>query len=214
MRRTLLLVVVAVVATALGATGARAEDGVAPSCHAALRDRGITFEPATRKGIDLGVEVRGPIAGVEFAFDGPLVLDCSLVVSLAEMAPYLTALGLTKATISSGYSRRNVRGTKRPSRHSFGLAADISGFAGDAVGSLRVSRDYEQGLGDERDCVGQPITEGGALLKILQCQLIRSGLFRVVLSPDYDDAHHDHFHVEALAWPKRAAVRATTTAIH
>lgn len=79
---------------------------------------------------------------------------------------------------------------------------------------LRVDRDYEQGLGDEVDCVGQPLTQGGAILKVLQCQLVRSGLFHLVLSPDYDDAHHDHFHLEVKPWADRAALRAPTPAIH
>ena len=72
----------------------------------------------------------------------------------------------------------------------------------------------EQGLGDAVDCLGQPSTQGGAILKVMQCQLVRSGLFHLVLSPDYDDAHHDHFHLEALPWTDRATVRGDRPAIH
>ena len=63
-------------------------------------------------------------------------------------------------------------------------------------------------------CVGAPLTQGGAILKVAQCQLVRSGLFHLVLSPDYDDAHHDHFHLEARPWTDRPVVRGDRPAIH
>ena len=56
--------------------------------------------------------------------------------------------------------------------------------------------------------------QAGAILKVMQCQLARSGLFHLVLSPDYDDAHHDHFHLEALPWTERPTVRSERTAIY
>ncbi len=177
-------------------------------CFAELDARHVAYKRASRPGIALGVELLGPVGGIALTSDDqPLVIDCSLAVSLDEAGRYLRALGIAKATFSSAYSRRNVRGTNRPSKHSFGLAIDVHTFAGPELGMLRVDRDYEQGLGDEVDCVGEPLTQGGAVLKILQCQLVRSGLFHLVLSPDYDDAHHDHFHLEALPWPQRAALR-------
>ena len=58
------------------------------------------------------------------AVNESLVIDCSLAVSLGEAGRYLRGLGIDKATFSSAYSRRNVRGTNRPSKHSFGLAID------------------------------------------------------------------------------------------
>jgi hypothetical protein len=184
-------------------------------CFAELDARHVAWQHASRPGIDLGVELKGPIGGVLLTSeDQPLVIDCSLAVSLDEAGRYLHALGIDKATFSSAYSRRNVRGTNHPSKHSYGLAIDVHTFSGADLGTLRVDRDYEQGLGDEVDCVGEPLTQGGAVLKILQCQLVRSGLFHLVLSPDYDDAHHDHFHLEALPWRDRAALRASMPAIH
>lgn len=184
-------------------------------CTKELDARGVAWKPAARPGIKLAVEVTGSLGGLRLTSeDQPLVIDCSLAVSLAEAGRYFTGLGFDRATFSSAYSRRNVRGTNHPSKHSFGLAIDVHTFTGDGIGTLRVDRDYEQGLGDEVDCVGTPLTQGGALLKTLQCQLVRSGLFHLVLSPDYDDAHHDHFHLEALPWADRSGLRASSPAIH
>ena len=166
-------------------------------------------------GIALPVEITGPIGGIELTSeDQPLVIDCSLAVSLDEAGRYLRALGITKANFASAYSRRKVRFTDHWSKHSFGLAIDISTFSGPDLGTLRVDRDFEQGLGDEMDCVGEPLTQAGAVLEILKCQLVRSGLFHLVLSPDYDDAHHDHFHLEAKPWAERTELRSTLPAIH
>ncbi len=196
-------------------TGAAHADPKLGDCFAELDARHVAWKHASRPGIALGVELLGPIGGVQLTSeDQPLVIDCSLAVSLDEAGRYLRALGLDKATFSSAYSRRNVRGTNHPSKHSYGLAIDVHTVSGGELGALRVDRDYEQGLGDEVDCIGEPLTQGGAVLKILQCQLVRSGLFYLVLSPDYDDAHHDHFHLEALPWAERSQLRAAMPAIH
>ena len=184
------------------------------SCYDELDARHISFKKTKKPGIANAIEVTGSLGGVEVTGEGALVIDCSLAVSLDEAGRYMHALGIDKATFASAYSRRNVRGTNHPSKHSYGLAIDVSGFSGPDLGSMRVARDYEQGLGDAVDCVGQPMTQAGAVLKVLQCQLVRSGLFHLVLSPDYDDAHHDHFHLEALPWRERSALRASTPAIH
>jgi len=194
------------------ATAARAYAG---DCTAELDARHVSWKKASRPGIVLPVEIVGPIGGIDLTSDDqPLVIDCSLAVSLAEAGGYLRGLGIEKATFSSAYSRRNVRGTNHPSKHSYGLAIDVHTFTGPDIGTLRVDKDYEQGLGDDVDCVGAPLTQGGAVLKVLQCQLVRSGLFHLVLSPDYDDAHHDHFHLEALPWGERSELRSSTQAIH
>jgi hypothetical protein len=185
-------------------------------CRAALDARGIAHKPASRPGIAIAVEITGPLGGVSYVSPprAPLVIDCSLALSLAEDGPYLRALGIEQATWSSAYSRRTVRGSGKPSKHSYGLAIDIPRFAGAETGDLAVALDYEQGLGDRVDCLGQPSTQAGAILKVMQCQLARSGLFHLVLSPDYDDAHHDHFHLEALPWTERPAVRSDRVAIY
>jgi hypothetical protein len=200
---------------ALLVVGLLATRAYAGDCFAELDARHVAYKHASRPGIQLGVELPGTIGGIALTSeDQPLVIDCSLAVSLDEAGKYMTALGFTKATFSSAYSRRNVRGTNHPSKHSYGLAIDVHTFSGPELGNLRVDRDFEQGLGDDMDCVGAPLTQGGAALKILQCQLVHSGLFYLVLSPDYDDAHHDHYHLEVKPWAQRSALRSGVPAIH
>jgi hypothetical protein len=198
----------------IAASFARAEADKRASCYDELEARSVGFKKTKAAGIANAVEIFGTLGGVEVAGQGPLVIDCSLAVSLDEAGRYMRALGIVRATFASAYSRRNVRGTNRPSKHSYGLAIDVAGFSGPDLGAMRIDRDYEQGLGGAVDCIGTPVTQAGAVLKILQCQLVRSGLFHLVLSPDYDDAHHDHFHLEVKPWRERAELRASSPAIH
>jgi len=191
-----------------------AVDAAADPCTAQLDARKISYKPASRPGIAHPVEITGPLGGIKYtSYDQPLVIDCSLAVSLDEAGRYLRALGFDKALFSSAYSVRNVRGTDRPSKHSYGLAIDVHAFTAGAD-TMRIDRDFEQGLGDDMDCIGKPLTQAGATLKILQCQLVHSGLFYLVLSPDYDDAHHDHFHLEVKPWSERTQLRSPVPAIH
>lgn len=202
----------ALIALLLATAPAAADDP--GECYGELDARGVSYKRTKKPGIAQAVEITGPLGGVQHTGADALVIDCSLAVSLDEVGRYLRALGIDQAGFSSAYSKRNVRGTNRPSKHSYGLAIDVHSVAGPDLGSLRIDRDYEQGLGDAIDCVGTPATQGGAVLKILQCQLVRSGLFYLVLSPDYDDAHHDHFHLEVKPWRERSSLRAVTPAIH
>jgi hypothetical protein len=181
-------------------------------CLRALDELGVEYSRAKRKGIRIGVKVEGKLGGVEYrAYNGkPLVLDCSLVYSLAVSGRFLRAATVERVTFSSAYQIRKIRGTSRPSKHSYGLAIDMHTFHTTDYGALSVTDDYEQGLGDNVDCIGQPLTVGGAVLKRVDCQVTRSQLYRIILTPDYDAGHYNHFHVEALPWGEREDVRAAT----
>jgi hypothetical protein len=176
-----------------------------PSCESELRRLGVEFERVKRRGIETGVLVKGGLGGVEYRQfrKQPLVIDCSLAYSLAVAGRFFAEHGIDRVTFSSAYQQRNVRGTRRPSRHSFGLAIDVHSFSGPELERITVVDDYEQGLGDEVDCIGDPLTDAGRLLRTLSCQFVRSGLFRIVLDPDYDADHYNHFHLEVLPWSQR-----------
>jgi hypothetical protein len=189
-----------VVVVALAAGEARAD-----SCRDALAELGVEFEPARRRGVVDAVAIRGPLGGVTYVGYGgdPLVIDCTLAFSLARAGQFLLAFGVEKAIYSSAYSRRSIRGTSRPSRHSYGLAIDVHSLELRGGETIALRDDYEQGLGDHLDCVGAPLTRPGAILRALDCALRHSGLFRSVLAPDFDADHYNHFHLDALPWRER-----------
>lgn len=206
--RSIVPAMVFAVASVVAGPSARADagDGSGRDCLRTLDALGVEYRTVKKRGIAIGVAVTGSLGGV--AYQGyrerDLVLDCSLVMSLALVGPWLRAQGIERVTYSSAYDRRTIRGTRRLSNHSFGLAIDVHTLHREAGEALRVRDDYEQGLGHDADCVGAPLTDGGRVLKILDCQLTRSGLFRIVLDPDYDAAHYNHFHIEALPWSERS----------
>ena len=213
MRRSVLLISAVLLLAPLEARADKSVDTDEPpqatslECRDALRALGVPFDRASRRGITNGVSFSGKIGSVTYRSykkGKKLIIDCSLAVSLALAAPYFEAQGVTDVRYSSAYQRRFIRGTKRLSRHSFGLAIDVHMFKGETIGSLTIRDDYEQGLGDDVDCVGEPLTEGGLVLRRLWCQLSRSELFRIVLDPDFDADHYNHFHVEALPWSERS----------
>jgi hypothetical protein len=49
--------------------------------------------------------------------------------------------------------------------------------------------DYEVGEPD-------PFTAGGILLREIVETLFAEGVFNIILTPDYNEAHHDHFHCD------------------
>ncbi len=179
------------------------------NCFRMLRRLGVRYTRVRRRMVRLGVRVKGRIGGVEYRSyqKKALVLDCSLVVSLALAGTYLRGQGIDSVTYSSAYQIRNIRGSRSRSQHSYGLALDLHTFTGPAGGRISIEDDYEQGLGDDMDCIGQPLTRAGALLRIIDCQMSRSGLFRMILDPDYNTAHYNHLHVEAHPWRKRIDVK-------
>jgi hypothetical protein len=181
------------------------------TCPQALDELGVRWKPAEpRPGIELPVEVHGPLGGVSYVAFGQtakkkktLVLDCSLVEALARFGPHLTAQGLVTATYSGGYKVRNIKGTDKPSSHGFGLALDVHLFSTASGVKLSVLDHFETALGDEVDCIGAPRTIEGRVLKTIHCQMERSGWFRFVIGPDDDADHRNHFHIEALPWHQR-----------
>lgn len=167
---------------------------------------GVRYSRVRRRGITIGVKLRDTeLGGVEYWTWGhkPLILDCSLAYSLASFGPTLVANGVEKIVWSSGYRRTRIRKSGRWSRHALGLALDIHVYSGKDIGKLDVAKDYEQGLGSADNCLGKPLTKGGAVLRNLVCKMHDSGLFYNVLDPDYDEAHYHHFHVSARPWHLR-----------
>lgn len=177
-----------------------------PTCRQALDLLGVDYTLVRRPGVADAVQIKGRLGGVDYVgyAGAALVIDCSLAFSLARAGQFLLAFGIERARFSSAYQRRNIRGTDRPSRHSFGLALDVHTLERGGGESWALRDDFEQGLGDHRDCIGDPLTQAGAALRAITCALRHSGLFRHVLDPDFDGDHHNHFHLEALPWRERA----------
>jgi hypothetical protein len=161
-------------------------------CIERLRERGVRFEtlPAER-GVDTPILVHGALGGVNFwSSGGPMVVDCRMALVLTRVAPEFTALGVTRARFSGAYVYRTSK-QGRLSLHAYGLAIDMHDVT-TAEGTFSVKKDFARGIG---------CAEDSPLLNRLACRLRALGLFRELLTPDYDADHQDHVHLGLAPLP-------------
>jgi hypothetical protein len=144
------------------------------------------------RGVDTPVVVTSPIGQVRYFANGnvPLLLDCRMALTLANIAPLLREHGVSEVRFSGAYVYR-MSSKGRLSLHARGLALDVHELT---VGGQKLSVEsaFTRGLGD--DC-----TANFPALNRIACSLKSSGVFRELLTPDYDADHHDHFHLAIAA---------------
>lgn len=90
---------------------------------------------------------------------------------------------LDRIETMGSYSCRNVAGTGRRSAHSLAQAIDVSGFVLQDGRRVTVLGDWSNGDERERE-----------FLRVVRRSACKR--FGTVLSPDYNAAHRDHFHLE------------------
>ena len=105
---------------------------------------------------------------------GPLTLSCMIALSLAS---WFEDIGAKQVTHMGSYNCRTIRGSNIMSQHSFGAAVDIASINGASLKS-----DWQ----DEG--------EKGEYLR--NSAKAACEYFSNVLTPDYNAAHHDHFHLD------------------
>ncbi|WP_437682634.1 extensin family protein [Sorangium sp. So ce131] len=193
----------------------------APARGAPLVDR-----PVRLTGPLHGVTFRGDgvaKAGSTSPFD---IADCRLVLALDDLAAILEARGITtvvhvsmhrpapkKAAVTQ--RKKNQRSTgkgkaggraqgkpataERPSQHALGLAIDVAAFEKADGARLEVKADWHGALGAPPCGPGSEPTEAtpqAIELRGIVCAVYASGLFNVILTPNANEQHADHFHFD------------------
>lgn len=135
----------------------------------------------------------------------PALMDCSLALALQRAAPVFIAVGLNELQFSAAYDHRTRRGSTQLSSHSFGRAIDVHVFDG-VAGKHDVAEDFERGVGTWlgisphdgalAECIGSPLTDRGRALRTLVCRLKLETELRIIVTPDDNDDHRDHIHLE------------------
>lgn len=162
-------------------------------CYAALRRAGIAFEPAVREVKDgCGYADGAILTRSDIDHGGPLLMRCPALIALllwenqvvAPAAERLTGRKLVGVRHFGTFSCRNINHVRegRRSQHATANAIDIASFALAGGDTVSVARDWR---------------DGGAKQAFLHAT--RDGacrLFGVVLSPDYNVEHRDHFHFD------------------
>ncbi len=165
----------------------------APACFAALDRAGLAYRAVPRRALQDGCGLVDAVHPLQprIAYSSPFDASCGLVAALSWYQLRLQdlaarQLGSTIAGIDhlGTYACRNINGTTRGrrSQHATGNAIDIAGFRLADGRTISILHDW-----------GTPTAEGRFLLAARD---EACGLFNVVLSPDYNRLHANHFHLD------------------
>jgi len=194
-------------------------------CIARLADEGVaTTSPGFDTPlVRTPVLLDGPVAGVEIRPRWPRpepvneVMDCRLALALVRVAEIAARGGVERILYYSAYrplgpppercpagaagagcrreKRRYERAMSKPSQHRRALAIDIGWFERADGTTIGVLDDYERRDG-QPPCRTEAKTEEGRFLRDLACALHDEKVFNVVLTPNANEAHHNHFHFD------------------
>jgi hypothetical protein len=177
------------------------------NCQQQLADLGLSFTQASNPkdspeghpdlicNIKDPIMLTGVIHGVNFRYDSmdkdpkPMFMTCPLALALEKTALLLSENGVTDVLHWGIYNCRVISGTNKLSQHGLANAIDIKGLVTDEDAMYEVLGDWEKG-------VVSPVTEAGQYLKWFAQSLYADWIFNVILTPEYNAAHADHFHVD------------------
>ncbi len=185
----------------------------AASCEAELQRRSVPFvRGEATAGVLAPVRLRGPLHGV--SIHSPLspaerqraameIFDCRLVLALDDFAAQIAAPhGIVEMTHLSAYRSRASYGCTPKyagKQHCAALAVDVYNFKRADGSVLDVQRDFH-GHPGQSTCAGgaQPNPPSAAATELWSfvCDAASRALFHVILTPNYNTEHHNHFHFE------------------
>jgi hypothetical protein len=159
-------------------------------------------------GVADPVTATTPINGLAFRYvanEEPrerLFADCNLILSLARAAPLFADRGVTEIADYGVYNYRCIGGEGTPpdcprgmSQHAYANAIDLAGFT-TADGYLTVEDDWVIDPESEATCAAATEAGPDAFLHEMICALKAAGTWNIVLTPNYNSDHRDHFHVD------------------
>lgn len=194
------------------------------SCTAELSRRGVSFREVTTKtpGVLAPIRLEGPLNGVVYRTElspqkratAPWeVFDCRLALALYDFGHILRAHEVHEVLMFSAW---RPPGKSWPEgrigkRHPGALALDARRFRKLDGTLIDIKRDFHGRIGHET-CGEQAdpprkATEGSYMLRSIACWAAEQRIFNSVLTPNYDKAHEDHFHLEVTAGVKWFLVR-------
>jgi hypothetical protein len=189
----------------------------AASCKAELGRRGIAFTPVARApGVLAPVRLQADVGGVAYHTGLPVhqratspfeVFDCRLVLALSDFSKILRAHDVDEVIMFSAWRPppKSWPEGKLGKRHPGALAIDARRFGKHAPGSaettwLDVEKDFHGTL-DAPPCgpdAAAPTVDTPAAreLRSIVCAAADQHIFTSILTPDYNRAHFNHFHLE------------------
>ena len=193
------------------------------ACEAELGQRHIAFERVGEaRGVIAPLRLKGAIAGVDFHSMLPLaqrrtspyeIYDCRLVLALDDWAHVLVRHDVVEVVHYSVYrpppAKQVLEGAGR--RHSGALAIDAAIFKTRDGQTISVEKDFHGRIGSKPCGVNAASTLGlpapAIKLRKIVCEAADAQMFNVMLTPDYNWPHRNHFHLEVTAGARWVLVR-------
>lgn len=171
-------------------------------CHALIRRLGVRFTVAgATRGIVDPITVTPPIEGVHYRYaswtaaERPLLMDCRLAVALVRLGRELTSRwGIDDVQHIGIYNYRTVAGSSMLSQHAYATAIDIGAFRGRDGTTYSVLTDFT--MNGAPTCPPRSTNARDRALKEIACWMNSSRTFHIVLTPNYNAAHRNHYHVD------------------
>lgn len=160
------------------------------------------------EGIADPVTVTMPLSGMPFRYNDSTtprtktLMDCTLARSLAEAVPIWKAHDVVEVADYGIYNYRCIGGTGTPpncpsgmSQHAYAKAIDLTAFTTSDGTTYTVKTDFVIDP-DGKTCTADTEPGKDAWLHQLICELKGDGVWNIVLTPNYNADHRDHFHVD------------------
>jgi hypothetical protein len=178
------------------------------ACLAELDARKFPYERVAEPQANVETPLRftGPIHGVTFELtyraqrdpkSKATIADCRLALAVDDLAAILAKHGIVRAEYLSMY--RPNRFSRPGLRHPSALAMDLATVKHADGTTYSVQYDF---LGAGGRTCGEGArkprreTPGAYLLRSIACDAAEMGSFNLLLTPNYDWGHRDHFHLE------------------
>lgn len=176
------------------------------ACYAELAATGAAFSPtiiadaspSTHPNLNCHVEdpvqLHSPVDGIDLQYfssstpgsvKGSCEMALSIVDTMADVKPYDVKSMLHMGT----YNCRVISGTDSLSRHAYGDAVDIYGFDMSDGGRVTLEGDWQHDTTN-------PSGFGAEFLYDAAYRWHEDEIWNIILTPNYNDAHDNHFHVD------------------
>ncbi|MGB0797790.1 MAG: extensin family protein [Planktomarina sp.] len=159
-------------------------DTIAGFSH--MADKDVSDQCHIRNRVKISLLSDIEIRGTETRCDLALVTAMWLKHGVQPAADFHFGQPVRAVRTQGSYNCRAIAGTSRMSQHATARAIDVAGFTLADGQKIELSQDWEasgaksQFLRDVRD--------------------ISCTWFKTTLGPDYNRAHHDHFHFQLNGW--------------
>jgi len=188
----------------------------AAECETEAKARNIPFTSEPTRGVLAGARLTGPIKGVTFrtrlsdekrATTPWEIADCRLLLALDDFADVLVAHDIVEVR---HYSMHRVAPESWPadkvgSQHFGAMAIDAAIFITKDGTKMDVNDDFYGRIGGKTcgpDAKPRKTTDASLALRAILCETVAKRIFNVILTPNHNRAHRNHFHLDITAGAK------------